>query len=109
MTIRTEAPAGANVLDIDAARAARAEARADSGGTFLKLDAGYVEVKAEVPLAAMDDFQSGEITRGLTALFADPADVPTVVASGLTTDDVSEILKFITGVDLGESSASSAS
>lgn len=108
MAILKDAPAGAQVFDLDAARAARAEARAASGAgnPFLKLAAGYVEAKAEVPLTAMDDFTAGNLSDGLAALVVDPADVQSLLADGLTTDDVAAILKFITGADSGESVAS---
>lgn len=111
MSIQKEAPAGAQVLDLGAARAARSEARAaaGAGNPFVKLTAGYVETKPEVPLSAMDDFAAGNLTAGVAALVADPEDVQPLLADGLTNDDVSAILKFISGLDTGESTASPAS
>jgi hypothetical protein len=111
VSIRKDAPEGAHVLDLSAARAARAEARAAAGegNPFLKLTVGYVEVKAEVPLAAMDFFTASDLTKGISALVADPEDVQTLLDDGLSTEDVTAILKFIGGTDQGESPASPAS
>ncbi len=111
MSILKDAPQGAQVLDLPGARAARAEARAAAGAPagYLHLAVGYVETKAEVPLSSLEDFDSGAIKAGLTALLADPADVGVVLEDGLTTDDLSAIMRFITGLDSGESKASPAS
>ncbi len=107
MSIRKDAPEGAQILDLGAARAARSEA--GQTNPFLKLTAGFVEVRTEVPLTAMDAFTAGNLTRGLTSLLADPADATVLLEDGLTTADVAAIIRFISGLDQGESSASPAS
>jgi len=108
MAILSEAPIGAQILDLGAARAARAEARvaAGEGNPYLKLAAGYVEVKSEVALTVAFDFKNEDIKGGLAGLLVDPTDLDALLADGLTTTDLQEISKFIAGNSLGESSAS---
>lgn len=108
MSILTEAPAGAQILDLGAARAARAEARVAAGdsGSYLKLAAGYVAVKEEVALSTAFELQNGDIKGGLSGLLVDPTDVDALLADGLTTADFQAISKFIAGAGLGELPAS---
>jgi len=108
MAILTEAPTGAQILDLGAARAARAEARtaAGEGNPYLKLAAGFVEVKPEFALATAFAFKDENIKGGLEGLLVDPSDVDAIIADGLTAQDLQEIAKFISGNSLGESSAS---
>lgn len=111
MAILSTAPEGARVLDLDAARAARAEARAAAGEGLpvIKVSAGYVEVSPEVDLIAGEDFLAGRFREGLALLLADPSDVDAVLAGGLSKDDLNAIGEFITGLSVGESPASPAS
>lgn len=108
MTILKKAPEGAQVLDLGAARVARAEARAaeGKGNPFLKLAAGFVEVKPEFALTVAFDFKAERIEEGLAGLLVDPADLPVLLADGLSGQDLEGIAKFINGTPLGESSAS---
>ncbi len=111
MTVLTDAPAGAKVLDLSAAQAARQEARAAAGepNPIIKLTAGYVEMKSEVPLAVAVDLSDGDLRTGLGGLLADPTDV-NVLLNGITSADVDDLVQFITGsLSLGESSASPVS
>lgn len=107
MAIKSELPNGADVLDLEAARVARAEARAKSGeaGRYLKLSAGYVELVAEMPISAAFAAQEQDVKGMLSGILADPADVDALLKSGLTTEDLSEISLFISGKSLGESKA----
>ncbi|MBC7594530.1 MAG: hypothetical protein H7288_11430 [Kineosporiaceae bacterium] len=109
MSILSEAPAGANVLDLGAARVARAEARAAAGlaNPYIKLAAGFVEVRAEFDIGVALDFQAEDIKGGLTKLLVDPADVDALINDGLSAADLTAITEFVTGSTLGESSASS--
>ena len=108
MSILKAAPEGATVLDLDAARVARAEARAAAGqgASFLKFAAGYVEVKPEFALSVAFDLQAERIEEGLAGLLVDPADLEALLADGLTAQDLKSITEFITGTPLGESLAS---
>ena len=108
MTILKKAPEGSEVLDLGAARAARAEARAEKGegNPYLKLTAGFVQVKPEIPLIAAFMFQAEHIEAGLKEMLVDPTDVDALLADGLTAEDMKELAKFVTGKSLGESSAS---
>ena len=108
MTILKKAPEGAEVLDLGAARAARAEARAASGqgASFLKFGAGYVEVKPEFALSVAFDFKAENIQEGLAGLLVDPADLDALLKDGLTAQDLEGITAFISGSMLGESQAS---
>lgn len=104
MAILSEAPKGAKVLDLGAARIARTEARTATGEALpvIKLAAGYVEVKPEVDILSAEDFAAGHIRAGLAKLLADPADIDALVADGITKDDLDAIATFITGASLGE-------
>ena len=108
MAISKKAPSGAQILDLGAARAARAEERAKGGApqSFLKLSAGFVPVAAEVDVTTALDFQNQNIERGLSKLLADPDDLAVLLEDGITGEDLQAILEFITGVPAGESSAS---
>lgn len=103
MSILKKAPEGAAVLDLGAAHAARAEARAEAGQSrsFIKLTAGYVEVRPEVPLIAALDLQEEKIREGLAGLLSDPADVDELLKE-ITAQDVEALTGFITGSSLGE-------
>lgn len=104
MAIVSELPKDAQVLDLGAARVARAEARTTK--SFIKLAAGYVETVAEIPVAAAFLVEQGDIVGALSAFLADPADLDALVKDGLTTSDVEEITAFIAGKTVGELQAS---
>ena len=107
MSILKKAPAGAEVLDLGAARVARAEARVAEGktGRYLKLAAGFVEVKVEIPVEVVFTLQS-DLKVGLAGLLVDPADVDALIADGLSSQDLEAMTDLVTGKSLGESSAS---
>lgn len=73
---------------------------------YLKLTAGFVEVRPEFSITLALDFQNGDIRGGLVQLLVDPKDVDALIADGLSKDDLEAITKFVTGLSLGESSAS---
>jgi hypothetical protein len=102
MAILKDAPEGAQVLDLNAARAARIEL---SSKSFIKLTAGYIETKAEVPLSAAFAINTGDIAGALGQLLADPTDVDALIADGLTSGDIEAITIFIAGKPVGESKA----
>jgi hypothetical protein len=106
MAILRALPDNAVSFDLDAARVARAEARAAAGqgSQFIKVSAGYIEVKAEVPLEAAYLLQQENIKEGLGLVLTDPADVD-VLWSTLSADDFKEIIEFISGKTVGESQA----
>ena len=85
MTILKKAPEGAEVLDLGAGRVARAEARAaeGKGSPFLKISAGFIAVKAEIPVEVAYTLQS-DVKAGLAGILVDPADVDALLADGLT-------------------------
>jgi hypothetical protein len=99
MAILKDAPEGAQVLDLNAARVARIELSSKS------LTAGYIETKAEVPLSAAFAINTGDITGALGQLLADPTDVDALIADGLTSGDIEAITIFIAGKPVGESKA----
>lgn len=108
MSILKKAPAGADVLDLGAARAARAEARSKDGkgNPFIKLSAGYVEVKAEVEVNVSLELTAGHIHEALTMMVVDPADAEVLLGDGLTAQDLNEMAQFSAGLTLGELRAS---
>lgn len=103
MSIRDTAPEGAQVLDISAARAARAEARAEAGEEtrWIKLTSGYVEVKPEVMLVVAIDLQSERLREGLSGLLVDPKDVD-VLVNEMTSADLGALTEFLAGATPGE-------
>lgn len=109
MAILSEAPAGANILDLGQARAARAEARAAAGegNPLVKLTAGYVEVKPEFDIFIGELLMVGKTRDALTGLLVHPEDVDALIGEGLTPADLNAIVEFIGGVTLGEAQASS--
>jgi hypothetical protein len=109
MTILKAAPEGAKVLDLGAERAARAEVRAAEGEgvPYVRLSVGYVEVKAEIPLAVADLIMV-DTKAGLAGLLADPGDIDELYGE-ITTGDLGALTEFITGKSLGELQASVAS
>lgn len=102
MAILKSAPAGAQVLDLGAARVARAEARQGQPLPVIKLGAGFVQVSPEMDVLSADDFAAGRIREGLSKLLADPTDVDELVKGGVSKDDLEAIVQFVTGVSLGE-------
>ncbi len=111
MAILAAAPEGAQVLDVEAARAARAEARAAAGqgNPFIKVAAGFIEVRPEVDIESAENFLAGRLREGLAKLLIDPADVDVVLAGGLSRADLDAIGEFVMGATSGESQASPAS
>jgi hypothetical protein len=108
MAILKEAPAGANVLDLGAARAARAEARAATGAVdpVIKLTAGFVPIKPEFDVTVAELLVGGKIREALAALLVDPADVDSLISEGISAQDLNAIVAFV-GASVGESQASS--
>lgn len=96
------APEGAKVLDLDAAREARAEAKKDEPNPVIKLQAGYVELRKEVDVTAAEDFKAGNLIEGLGKLLADPADIAALTKDGFSSEDLSAVMMFVTGRSLGE-------
>jgi hypothetical protein len=105
MAILNEVPEGSEVVDLGAARAAREEIRVAEGKSqaFLKLDAGYVQVKPEFSVMIAAHFERDEIVAGLAGLLVDPSDVEALIQYGLSKEDLTEIMKFLTGLTVGES------
>lgn len=110
MAILTEAPEAANIIDLDAARKARAEARAESGGevTVIKLAAGFVECRPEFSLSVVEKLRSSDIRGALADLLLDPADTDALLAEGVTAQDLGVIVSFV-GASVGEALASTKS
>ena len=105
MAILNNAPEGAEVLDLEASRAARAEQRAAEGkaNPVIKLSGErFVEVKPEFSISVALDFKNLEIERGLASLLIDPEDVGVLLEGGLSQQDIEAIAKFIAGMSLGE-------
>ena len=108
MSVLKKAPDGANVLDLEAGRLSRAEIRAGKGegDPYLKLKAGYVQVKSEIPIVVAFLFQAERIEEGLKGLLVDPTDIDALLADGLTKEDLAAMSDLVAGKSLGESSAS---
>lgn len=102
MSILSEAPEGAEVIDLAAARAARAEVDATLPPVLLKIEAGFIQLKRDLDVLAAEDFTDGHIREGLAKLLADPADIDELVKRGLSKDDLQAIVNHITGSTLGE-------
>lgn len=107
MAILESVPEGAKVIDLDAARVARAEARESK--TYVKLSVGFVEVKPEIALESAEAFMEERIREGISFLLADPADVDVLYKDGLSAEDLGVIVEHISGKSLGELQASQQS
>jgi hypothetical protein len=102
MAILKSAPEGSQVLDLNAARVARAEARAGKSNPVVKLAAGFVELSPEVDVIAAEELSAGHFRAGLGKLLVDPADIDVLLEGGLSKDDLESLVGFITGLNLGE-------
>ena len=107
MAILDSIPDGAKVIDLEAARVARAEARESK--TYVKLSAGFVEVKPEIALESAEAFEEGRVRDGISSLLADPADVDALYKDGISAEDLAVIVEHVSGKTLGELSASQQS
>ena len=96
------APEGARVLDLSAIHAARAEAHKDEPLPVVKLSAGFVEMKHEIELGAVEDFAKADFRSGLAKMLKDPGDVDALFDGGLTRDDLESLNRFLTGQTLGK-------
>jgi len=105
MAIVKKAPAGAKVFDLPAARTARAEARAGEPSSFIKLSAGYVEIKPELEISVLDLLNEGSIKEAFVRLFVDPKDADALFAEGVSDQDAKAIFEFVAGKSLGELTA----
>ena len=106
MALLKKAPDGAKVLDLPSARLARAEARVGEPSSYIKLTAGYVEIKPELDVLVVGDLIEGNVKDALLRLFTDPKDVDVVMAEGISDIDLKAIFEFASGKSLGEFSAS---
>lgn len=93
-------------VDLDAARAARAEARGES--TTVVVGGREYELSPELPVEFAEHMRFDRIKDALGTLLADPDDLEAFWATRPTIDDVIEIARTY-GVDLGEFMASSTS
>jgi hypothetical protein len=98
--ILKEAPAGARVLDLDAARVARAEASKDAPSPVVKLSVGFVTLQKELDVLCGEDFAAGNARSGLLRILADPKDIDAL--GSVTRDDLEAIVNFVSGKSLGE-------
>ena len=105
MALVKKAPAGAKVFDLPAARSARAEARKDEPAVFLKLSAGYVEIKPELDIFVIEELLQGQVKPALIRLFVDPTDADALLKEGISDEDMRAIFEFAAGKPLGEFSA----
>lgn len=102
MSILSEAPAGAEIIDLAAARAARAEVDATLPPVLLKIDVGYIQLARDIDVLCAEDFTEGHFRTGLSKLLADPTDIDAIITYGLSKDDLEKIIQYVTGVALGE-------
>lgn len=102
MSISKKAPAGAKVFNLEATRNARAEARAGEAAPFIKLSAGFVEIKPEFDVLVAEDLMNGNLRHALTRLLVDPDDVKALLKEGITDSDLQELIEFASGKKLGE-------
>lgn len=104
MALITSVPEGSKVVDLDASRIARAEARTEK--TYIKLSVGFIEVNPEIALAASEDFEAGRIREGIASLLIDASDVDVLYEAGFTAEDLATVIEYVSGKTLGESQAS---
>ena len=102
MAIVKKEPKGAKIFDLPAARAARAEARVGEPAVFLKLTAGYVEIKPELDIFVIEELLQGQVKPALVRLFVDPKDADELLKEGICDADMKAIFEFAAGKELGE-------
>lgn len=102
MSILKNAPAGAEIIDVAGARAARAEVDATLPPVLLKIDAGFIQLRRDIDVLCAEDFTSGRFREGLSKILTDPADIDELVKYGLSRPDLEQIVDHITGHALGE-------
>lgn len=84
------------MLDLDAKRAARAEARGENHE--VQLGGETFELTPELPLQLMDFLTAGNMTGAVRLLLADPDEADAFLGHRPTIDDLGEIAKLY-GVD----------
>lgn len=102
MALIKKVPTGAKVFDLPAARAARAEARVGEPAVYLKLSAGYVEIKPELDIFVVEELLEGQVKPALVRLFVDPSDADALLKEGISDADMKAIFEFAAGKALGE-------
>ena len=102
MALIKKVPSGTKVFDLPAARAARAEARVGEPAVYLKLSAGYVEIKPELDVFVVEELLAGNLKPALVRLFVDPNDADTLLKEGISDADMRAIFEFAAGKSLGE-------
>lgn len=97
-------PAPDRVIDLDQARAARAEARGDTEAPQIKLDNRHWQLPAEIPLDFLTEVERGAFRRGFTFLFDDKV-CEEFLAIGLSIEDFEELsdgVYAVYGLDKGK-------
>ena len=109
----TEPTDDVRIIDLDAKRAARAEARKDHKPITIRLDGVDYELPAEMPADFADLVTGGDFKAGFRALLGAAA-FETFWAAGISVDDLREFADAIApayglGGDSGNSSGSGGS
>lgn len=92
------------VIDLDQARAARAEARGKTEAPRIKLDNRHWQLPAEIPLDFLTEVERGNFRRGFTFLFEGEVGEE-FLAVGLSIEDLevlSEGVYEVYGLDRGK-------
>jgi hypothetical protein len=90
----------ADVIDLDARKAARLEAKSPRTVRF-----GGREwvLKPELPMQCVEHFTAGDLVGAFALILVDPADAAGFLASAeLTREDMADLMKAVYGVDLGK-------
>lgn len=93
---------GARIIDLDAARAARAEKRGDAEPPRIRLEGTDWELPVEVPVEFAVRFEVGDLRGGLSALLGEDA---AEIIESLSVDDLevlSDGIYEIYGLDEGK-------
>lgn len=99
---------GANVIDLDARRAARME---KTGGTKSVKHGGKTwQFKNELPMQTVENFSAGDISGAFKRLLVDPGDAEAFLeAADLSQNDFAELMRLVYGLDLPNASPSTGS
>jgi hypothetical protein len=94
-------------VNLDAKRAARAEARGEN--PIVTLGGREFELVGEMPLALVEKLTSGDMAGAVELLLADADDIDEFMANRPTVKDLEAIAEIYSAGGLGESSASTRS
>jgi len=91
------------MLDLDAKRAARAEAAGRDAVETVKFGGREYAFRTELPVLAGDLLSEGKLRDGLATFLAEPAEVDALLSAGFSVADLEVLASELYGISMGES------